>query len=82
MTGGCALLYSKLISAEFVKVYIAGKDKYDSNGVKVTCNEPWRSSKLLGSLSCSTMDIFPQIHLGNIAFANLKKVRLQEKCIS
>ena len=59
---------------EFVKVYIAGKDEADSNGVKVAGDELWRSNKLLGSLLCSTKDIFQRIHLGNIAFANFKKV--------
>ena len=67
---------------EFVKVYIAGKDEADSNGVKVAGDEPWRSNKLLGSLLCSTKDIFQRIHLGNIAFANFKKVWLQGKRIS
>ena len=67
---------------EFVKVYLAGKGDTDSNGVKVAGNESWRSSKLLGSLLCSTKDIFHRIHLGNIAFSNFKKVWLQGKRIS
>ena len=54
-------------------VYIAGKDETDSNGVKVTGNEPWHSSKLLGPLLCSTKDILQRIHLGNIVFANFKR---------
>ena len=43
---------------EFLKVNIAGNEETDSNGVKDTGNEPWRSSKLLGPLLCSTKDIF------------------------
>ena len=67
---------------EFVKVHIAGKEDVDSNGVKVAGNEPWRSSKLLGSLLCGTKDIFNRIHLANIAFSNFKKVWLQGRRIS
>ena len=65
-----------------MKVYLAGKGDTDSNGVKAAGNESWRSSKLLGSLLCSTKDIFHRIHLGNIAFSNFKKVWLQGKRIS
>ena len=67
---------------EFVKVYLAEKEDTDAYGVKVAGNEPWRSSKLLGSLLCSTKDIFHRIHLENIAFSNFKKVWLQGKRIS
>ena len=67
---------------EYVKVYIAGKEETDMHGVKVAGNEPWRNSKLLGSLLCSTKDIFHRIHLANIAFSNFTKVWLQGKRIS
>ena len=45
-------------------IYLAGKGDTDSNGVKAAGNESWRSSELLGSLLCSTKDIFHRIHLG------------------
>ena len=67
---------------EFVKVYIAGKEETDSNGAKIAGNEPWRNSKLLGSMLCSTKDIFNRIYLANIAFSNFKKVWLHGKRIS
>ena len=67
---------------EYVKVYIAGKEETDMHGVKVAGNEPWRNSKLLGSLLCSTKDIFHRIHLANIAFSTFTKVWLQGKRIS
>ena len=54
----------------------------DSNGTKISGNEACRSSKLLGSLLCSTKDIYNRIHLGNIAFSNFSKVWLQGKRIS
>ena len=39
---------------EFVRVYLAGKNETDSFGAEIAGNEPWRSTKLLGSLLCST----------------------------
>ena len=45
-------------------------------------NEEWRISKLLGSKLCSTKDILNRIQLGNVAFANFKKVWLQKDNIS
>ena len=67
---------------EFVRVYLAGKNETDSFGAKIAGNEPWRSTKLLGSLLCSTKDILHRIQLGNIAFANFRKIWLQGRKIS
>ena len=53
-----------------------------SFGAKIAGNEPWRSTKLLGSLLCSTKDILHRIQLGNVAFANFRKVWLQGRKIS
>ena len=46
---------------DFVRVYLAGKNKTDSFGVKISGNEPLRFTKLLGSLLCSTKDILHRI---------------------
>ncbi|KAL5255329.1 hypothetical protein ACHWQZ_G014669 [Mnemiopsis leidyi] len=67
---------------EFVRVYLAGKNETDSFGVKISGNEPWRCTKLLGSLLCSTKDILHRIQLGNVAFANFSKIWLQGRKIS
>ena len=67
---------------EFVHVYIANKGDTDANGQLLSKNEQWRISKLLGSLLCSTKDILHRIQLGNIAFANFKKIWLQRNTIS
>ena len=67
---------------EFVRVYLAGKNETDSFGAKIAGNEPWRSTKLLGSLLCSTKDILHRIQLGNVAFANFRKIWLQGRKIS
>jgi hypothetical protein len=67
---------------EFVHVYVANKMDKDSKGQPLTKNEEWRISKLLGSLLCSTKDILNRIQLGNVAFANFKKVWLERDNIS
>ena len=67
---------------EFVRVYLAGKNETDSFGAKIAGNEPWRSTKLLGSLLCSTKDILHRIQLGNVALANFRKIWLQGRKIS
>ena len=61
-----------------LEAYLAGKGDTNSNGVKAFDNESWRSSELLGFLLCSTKDNFHCIHLGNIAFSNLKKYGYKE----
>ena len=67
---------------EFVHVYVANKNDYNSDGSPVAKNEEWRSSKLLGSLLCSTQDIFRRIILGNVAFNKFKTVWIKHKNIS
>ena len=42
-------------------------------------NEPWCSTKLLGSLMCSVKDIDRRCVLGNVAFNSFSKVRLSSK---
>ena len=45
-------------------------------------NEPWRKSKLLGSLLCSNKDIIHMINLANVAFSSFKKVWIQGSKVS
>ena len=48
----------------------------------MTYNEPWRSSKSLGSLICTNKDIDARICKGWAAFNNFQKVWLRGKKIS
>ena len=66
---------------EYVHVYLAKKGDIGPEGKPLVDNEPWRSSKLLGSLLCGTKDIERRIILGNIAFSNFKKVWQQGRNI-
>ena len=45
-------------------------------------NEPWRSSKLLGSLMCSVKDIERRIILANSAFSTFQNVWQKRRLIS
>ncbi len=67
---------------ELVHVHVAQKNDKDCNGQPLAKNEEWRISKLLGSKLCSTKDIINRIQLGNVAFANFKKMWLQKDNIS
>ena len=67
---------------EFVHFYLAEKDAVDSKYRPIKDNEPWRSTKLLGSYMCSTYDIGRRCILGNVAFNKFKDVWLQGKIIS
>ena len=62
---------------EFVRFYLAGKDDLDDDGVALRGNEPWRTSKSLGSLLCSTADIERRIGLAHGAFRTYSKLWLQ-----
>ena len=62
---------------EFVRFYLAGKDDLDDDGVALRGNEPWRVSKSLGSLLCSTADIDRRIGLAHGAFRTYSKLWLQ-----
>ena len=62
---------------EFVHIYLANKGDRDSNGNLLFGHEPWRVSKSLGSLLCSTKDIQHRIILCQAAFQTFSKVWLQ-----
>ena len=67
---------------EYVKFYLAKKTDRDDNNQPLAKNEPWRSSKLLGSLLCSEKDIASRCIKGAIAFGKFEKVWLAGKKIS
>ena len=58
---------------------IAERDEKLADGTPLRGNEEWCSTKLLGSLMCSTKDIIRRCTLGNIAFNNFKKVWMNSK---
>ena len=62
---------------EFVHFYLAARGDVDSDGKALVDNEPWRFSKSLGSLLCSSADIKHRIVLANSAFQTYSKVWLQ-----
>jgi len=62
---------------EFVHFFLAARGDVDSDGMTLVDNEPWRFSKSLGSLLCSTADIKHRIILANSAFQTYSKVWLQ-----
>ena len=66
---------------EFVHLFLASKDELDHDGKPLKDNEPWRSSKSLGSLLCSVADIKHRIVLANSAFQIYKKVWLEKSKI-
>ncbi|KAL5272935.1 hypothetical protein ACHWQZ_G000942 [Mnemiopsis leidyi] len=66
---------------EFVHLFLASKDEIDHDGKPLKDNEPWRSSKSLGSLLCSVADIKHRIVLANSAFQIYKKVWLEKSKI-
>ena len=67
---------------EFNTVYLAKKSDKDSNGQPMANNEPWRSSKTLGSLLCTEKDITRRRILADVAFKKFEKVWLIGKKIS
>ena len=62
---------------EYVHIFLSQKDEVDSDGNSLNDNEPWRSSKALGSQLCSSKDIAKRCILGNLAFNNFSKIWLQ-----
>ena len=66
---------------EFTHLYLASKDDRDDKGNLLLGNEPWRTSKSLGSLLCSTKDIQNRILLCQAAFQSYSKVWLQGRKI-
>ena len=53
---------------EFCMVYLAQQNDKDLNGQPLANNEPWRSSKTLGSLLCTEKDITRRRILAESAF--------------
>ena len=67
---------------EKVHIYLAKKNDRDEKRQLLIDNEPWRSSKLLGSLMCSVKDIERRIILGNSAFSTFQNVWQKRRLIS
>ena len=66
---------------EFVHLFLASQGEVDSGGAPLKDNEPWRSSKSLGSLLCSQADIKHRIILANSAFQTFSKIWLEKSKI-
>ena len=64
---------------EHVHFRIAEKHEKQPDGKPLRGDEEWCSTKLLGSLMCSTKDIIRRCTLGNAAFSSFKKVWLNSK---
>ncbi len=63
-------------------MYLARQSEKDTNNQPLANNEPWRSSKSLGSLLCSEKDIQRRRILAEVAFRKFQKVWLFGKKIS
>ena len=61
---------------------MASNTEVNSEGLLLKDQEPWRTSKLLGSLMCSTADIRHCICLANAAFNTFTKLWMQPPKIS
>ena len=70
------------IKTEFNPIYLASTDDRDESGQKLSGNEPWRTSKSLGSLLCTEKDITRRRRLAEAAFTKFKKVWITSKKIS
>ena len=64
---------------EFVEFRVASSDELFEDGKPIRGNEPWCTSKLLGSLMCSVKDINRRCILGNVAFNSFSKAWLNSK---
>ena len=58
---------------EYTKIHVATKKAKGPDGKPLKGNEPWRSSKLLGSLLCSNKDIDNRCNKGWQAFTKFEK---------
>ena len=67
---------------EYVHFYLASKNDRDAQNQPLINNEPWRSSKSLGSLLCTEKDIISRCNMAEIAFRKFQKVWLMGKKIS
>ena len=67
---------------EFTTVYLAQQKDKDQAGQPIANNEPWRSSKSLGSLLCTEKDITRRRILAESAFKKFEKIWLSGKKIS
>ena len=67
---------------EYTKIHVATKKAKGPDGKPLKGNEPWRSSKLLGSLLCSNKDIDNRCNKGWQAFTKFEKIWLSGKKIS
>ena len=69
----------KLRLSLYIFGYIADRHELREDGSPLRGNEEWCTTKLLGSLMCSTKDIIHRCALGNIAFQTFQKVWLNSK---
>ena len=75
-------LYMNDDKTERVQFYLAKRGDVDEHGTPLVDNEPWRSSKLLGSLLCSVKDVERRIILGYAAFSTFNNIWQRSKNIS
>ena len=66
---------------EYVKVSLASKTEKDDQDKPLINNEPWRSSKSLGSLLCSEKYIISRCIKGEVSLRKFEKVWLTRKKI-
>ena len=67
---------------EFTHIHLADADQKDNNGKAVRGNEQWRNSRSLGSLLCSSADVFHRCSLGTAAFHSLWAMWLRHPLIT
>ena len=75
-------LYMNDDKTERVQFYLAKRGDVNEHGTPLVNNEPWRSSKLLGSLLCSVKDVERRIILGYAAFSTFNNIWQRSKNIS
>ena len=75
-------LYVNESKTEFTNVYLAKQSDRDSKDQPLANNEPWRTSKTLGSLLCTEKDIVRRRILAEAAFKKFQKVWATGKKIS
>ena len=75
-------LYMNDDKTERVHFYLAKRGDVSEHGTPLVENEPWRSSKLLGSLLCTVKDIERRIILGYAAFSTFNNIWQRSKNIS
>ena len=67
---------------EFTPIHLADADQKDKNGKAVCGNEQLRNSRSLGSLLCSSADVFHRCSLATAAFHSLWPMWLRHPLIT